>query len=347
MYTSAVFEIKNLKRQYGQGFLLDIPSLVIERGKSYGFVGPNGSGKSTLLRMLAFIDEPDEGTIRYHGNDSMGERGYVTEDRTIRVSVTMLLQEPYLLKRSVFENVAYGLRTRGMRRGLRERVYESLNMIGLNPETFSHRKWSELSGGESQRVALAARLVLKPEVLILDEPTASVDRVSAHLIKEAIKVVRKNYMSTLLIASHDLVWLHEVSDEILRMHEGLIMGSEEDNFITGPWSLEDDGLWSTTLHDGQQIRALKPPSPTSIALLNTVSTIVTTERPDHLSAQNILAGRLMHIYTFENSERVKLDIQVANLSLNATVTRAAVRALGLMPGLDVWVVFKASSLQWQ
>jgi tungstate transport system ATP-binding protein len=318
--------------------LLDIPSLIIERGKSYGFVGPNGSGKSTLLRMLAFIDEPDEGTIRFYEKDHTGDTGFLNVDRTRRASVTMLLQEPYLFKRSVFENVAYGLRARGMIKGLRERVNESLDMVGLDPGTFAHRKWSELSGGEAQRIALAARLALKPAVLLLDEPTASVDRVSAQLIKETIRVVRKEYMSTLLIASHDLVWLHEVSDEILRMHEGLIMGSEEDNFIPGPWSPEADG---------QRVRALKPPSPHSIALLNTTSTIVTTEHPDHLSAQNILSGRLMHMYTFENSERVKLDIQVTNLSLNATVTRAAVRSLGLMPGLDVWVVFKASSLLWQ
>ena len=74
MPTSAVYEILNLKRRYGQGFMLDIPSLTIERKKSYGLVGPNGSGKSTLLRILAFIDEPDEGTIRFHGDDRSEDR---------------------------------------------------------------------------------------------------------------------------------------------------------------------------------------------------------------------------------------------------------------------------------
>jgi tungstate transport system ATP-binding protein len=343
MPASTVYEIHELKRRYGQGFMLDIPSLVIDRGKSYGFVGPNGSGKSTLLRILAFIDEQDEGVIRFHE----GAADHSTELENENASVTMLLQEPYLFKRSVFENVAYGLRVRKVKRDVRERVNESLSMVGLDHRTFAHRKWSELSGGEAQRVALAARLVLRPSVLILDEPTASVDRMSAQLIKETINVVKKRFLSTLLIASHDLVWLHEVSDVILRMHEGLIVGSEEENYIPGLWNPEPDGLWSKTLADGQRIRALRPPSPHSIALLNATSTIVTTERPGHLSAQNVLTGRLVHMYTFENSESVKLDVQVADLSLNTTVTRAAVRSLGLMPGMNVWVVFKASSLQWQ
>jgi tungstate transport system ATP-binding protein len=345
--SSAAYEIRNLRHRYRQGFLLDIPSLTLDRDKSYGFMGPNGSGKSTLLRMLAFIDEPDEGSIHLHRNGFADTPLSRTEKREERAEVTMLLQEPFLLRRSVYENVAYGLRIRGQKREMREKVYEALNMVGLDPAVFAHRRSSELSGGEAQRVALAARLVLKPDILILDEPTASVDRVSAQMIREAIGRVRDTYRSTLLVASHDLVWLHEVSDEILKMHEGIIVGSEEDNFIPGPWSPGESGLWYTILADGRSIWALKPPSSNSIALLSTVSTIVTTKRPDHVSAQNVLSGRLVHMYTVENSERVELDVQVSDLSLNATVTRKAVGTLGLMPGMEVWVVFKASSLQWQ
>jgi molybdopterin-binding protein len=95
------------------------------------------------------------------------------------------------------------------------------------------------------------------------------------------------------------------------------------------------------------IRVLEPPTADSIALLTTTDIIVTTRRPEFFSTQNIFTGHLLHMYTLENTEKVKLDIQVANLSLSSTVTRAAVTSLGLMPGLDVWVVFKASSIQWQ
>jgi tungstate transport system ATP-binding protein len=349
----ALFEIQNLKRRYGDGFTLDIPSLTIEQGKAYGFVGPNGSGKSTFLRILASLDDPDEGQVLFHAETTRFRDPSRQSERKEHAQVTMLLQEPYLLKRSVFENIAYGLRVRGKRRNLRSRVHESLMMVGLEPHTFSHRKWSELSGGEAQRVALAARLILTPEVLILDEPTASVDRVSAQLIRETIKTIRRTHNTTLLIASHDMTWLHGVCDEILKMQEGRIMGSGEENILTGPWLPASNGLWEMKLPDGQRIRALPPPQMfpplenNAVALLDSTSIIVTTERPDHVSAQNILSGLLAHMYTFEHSERVKLDIQIADLSMTCSITRSAARSLGLLPGLGVWVVFKASSLSWQ
>ncbi len=347
MNNPILYEIKDLKRRYSGGFVLDIPYLEIKQGTSYGIVGPNGSGKSTLLRILAFIDKQDEGTVRFNKDAPSGDSAKTNEDRIKGATVTMLLQEPYLLKRSVFENIAYGLRVRGIRNNIRERVHESLRMVGLDPGTFVHRKWSELSGGEAQRIALAARLVLKPAVLILDEPTASVDRVSAQHIKETIGKVRRKYRTTLIIATHDLIWLHEVSDEIMKMHEGRLMGSAEENFITGAWSPAPDGLWSTRLSDGQCIVALRPTGEQHIALLDSTNIIITTERPDHMSAQNILSGRLMHMYTFEHSERVRLDIQVSDLSLICSITRKAARLLDLLPGMNVWVVFKASSLRWQ
>lgn len=347
-----MYEIQNLKRRYGDGFTLDIPSLAIEKGKAYGFVGPNGSGKSTLLRILASLDEPDGGRVLFHAETAQPRELSRQSEQQDRALVTMLLQEPYLLKRSVFENIAYGLRVRGIRRSLRSRVHEALMMVGLEPHTFSHRKWSELSGGEAQRVALAARLILTPEVLILDEPTASVDRVSAQLIRETIRTIRHAHNTTLLIASHDTTWLHGVCDEILKMQEGRIVGSGEENIFTGPWLLAPDGLWEMNLSDGQRIRALPPSemiphlTENAVALLDSTSIIVTTERPDHVSAQNILSGMLAHLYTFKHSERVKLDIQVAELPMTCSITRAAARSLGLLPGLDVWVVFKASSLSW-
>jgi tungstate transport system ATP-binding protein len=347
MNSNILYEIKDLKRRYGEGFVLDIPYLKFERDKSYGLVGPNGSGKSTLLRILAFIDRQDEGTLLFYENNSTVNSEGANFDQISSATVTMLLQEPYLLKRSVFENIAYGLRVRGVKKNIRERISESLYMVGLEPGIFSHRKWSALSGGEAQRVALAARLVLEPSVLILDEPTASVDRVSAQIIKETIRDVRMKYRTTLIIATHDLVWLHEVGDEILKMNQGRIIGSAEENFITGPWTSSPDGLWSTKLSDGQRIVALPPEEERQIARLDSTNIIITTGRPVHISAQNILSGRLVHMYTFEHSERVKLDVQVSELSLICSITRKAARSLGLLPGLEVWVIFKASSLQWQ
>ncbi len=161
MPTHPLYQIKNLKYRYGEHFELNMPELTIEQGASVGFAGSNGSGKSTLLRLLAFIEMPDAGDIRFNGAEMSKNNGGSKRD------VTMLLQEPYLLKRSVFENVAFGLKIRDDRKDLKGRVCAAMELVGMSPREFARRRWHELSGGEAQRIALAARLVLRPKVLIL------------------------------------------------------------------------------------------------------------------------------------------------------------------------------------
>ena len=175
----SIYHLKNIRHYYGQKKVLDIGDLDIRTGSITGLMGPNGSGKSTLLKMLAFALKPTEGRIFYKGRE---ESGFSPE---VRLKVTLLTQKPYLLKRTVFDNIIYGLKIRNDRHNLEERVKTALSKVGLDFQTFSHRKWHQLSGGEAQRVALAARLILKPEVLLLDEPIASVDTKSAELIRTA------------------------------------------------------------------------------------------------------------------------------------------------------------------
>jgi len=212
-----IYELENLRCSYKDKLVLDIPYLVIERGSSVGLVGRNGSGKSTLLRVLGFL-HPHEGTLKFCGNTNPN----VNEKR----KATLLLQEPFLLRRSVFENVAYGLR---MRRApfsdIKTRAEEALISVGLEPERFARRPWYALSGGESQRVALASRLVLDPEVLLLDEPTANIDDESSILIFNVLVKVKEKG-TTVIIASHDITWLNELinmdKDRILSMRGGKI-----------------------------------------------------------------------------------------------------------------------------
>jgi tungstate transport system ATP-binding protein len=160
---------------------LAVDRLDIGPASIVGLVGPNGSGKSTLLKLMAFI-------LRAHPRVHPVRRpiGASLFDESVRFQVTLLTQEPYLMKRTVFNNMAYGLKVRGIR--------ENPDPSGTrcpghgrsgSQMRFARRQWDELSGGEAQRVALAARLVLKPRVLLLDEPTASVDAASSDLIRSA------------------------------------------------------------------------------------------------------------------------------------------------------------------
>jgi len=213
--STPLINLFNIRQQYCGRTVLSIDRLGIEPGSIVGLAGPNGSGKSTLLRLLAFLESPASGTMTF-----MGEPVSIKPNGVHR-QVTLLVQEPYLLKRSVHANVAYGLKVRG-ESDITKRVNHSLEMVGLNPDSFSQRQWFELSGGEAQRVALAARLALKPKALLMDEPTASLDSQSATLIRQATLSARKEYGASLVIASHDMAWLNAVCDHIIHLEQGEI-----------------------------------------------------------------------------------------------------------------------------
>ncbi len=213
--SAPLIQLFNVCQRYSGRTVLCVDRLSIEPGSIVGLAGPNGSGKSTLLRMLAFLEAPSSGTLTF-----MGEPVSIKPNGVHR-HVTLLVQEPYLLKRSVHANVSYGLKVRG-EENVTDRVNHALEMVGLDPEKFSQRQWYELSGGEAQRVALAARLVLKPKALLMDEPTASLDGQSATLIRQAALAARKEYGASLVIASHDMAWLSAVSDHIVHLEHGEI-----------------------------------------------------------------------------------------------------------------------------
>ncbi len=210
-----LYELRNIVLSYSGQTVLDIPHLDIDEDSVLGIVGHNGSGKSTLLRLLAFLEDPDQGEIRFH------DRKASSREDHLRRRVTLLTQTPYLLKRTVFGNVAYGLRTRGSH-DHESAVCAALNMVGLPPKHFARRRWHQLSGGERQRVALASRLVLQPEVLLLDEPTSNLDIESTELARKAMLQARERWSTNLIVVSHDLEWLNQVSDRTLSMHRGRI-----------------------------------------------------------------------------------------------------------------------------
>lgn len=206
-----LYEAQNLVRRYGERVALRLPELRVRRGRVVALTGPNGSGKSTLLRMLAFLEKPDEGQLHFYG----------TEGVPPRHEATLLLQEPYLLKRSVYENVACGLRMRGQRDPrtlMDDKVFTALEEVGFDPHSVAQRQWRELSGGEKQRVSLAARLILRPLVLLLDEPTSNMDVRSAAAIHAAVRgAVTQG--TTVVIASHDTAWLQELEADSLKLGE--------------------------------------------------------------------------------------------------------------------------------
>jgi len=195
---------------------LAVEDFSVKKGDCVGFIGKNGSGKTTLLKIMALLLEPLKGEISIDGR--IIDYNNMLSDRR---KISMLLQNTLLLKRSVMENLLYPLKIRGMGIDIKK-VFSVLNSLNLNPEVFARRKWFELSGGEAKRVALAQRLIITPEILILDEPTANVDEETEDIMTDLIINLKNNHKTTILIASHDVLWLEGVANRKVFMKKGSI-----------------------------------------------------------------------------------------------------------------------------
>ena len=193
-----MYRLQSIRKCYGSNVALDIEELTIAEGRLYTLTGANGAGKSTLLSILAFLAPPTSGEIFYAGKRVDRDHGSVEEYRR---KVTLLHQSPYLFGGSVDDNVAFGLKVRGIRgEEQRRRIDEALDVVGLRG--FRDRKARELSGGEGQRVAMARALALKPEVLLLDEPLANIDRETTGLL-EAVIASLPAQGTTVVMTTHD------------------------------------------------------------------------------------------------------------------------------------------------
>lgn len=218
--STALYEAHNLVQRYNGREALNVPHLVIEQGETVFLTGPNGCGKSTLLRLLAFLERPAAGVLHFAG---------AAEGRK---EATLLLQDPYLLHMSVFNNVLLGLKFRNQRvghtpdqsAGMRQIFESCMKAAGFDdPWKFADRGPRELSGGERQRVALAARLALRPKVLLLDEPTANVDAASARALAVAIQTCKTNGI-TVVCATHDPALLRAIDAREIRLGTAWDMG---------------------------------------------------------------------------------------------------------------------------
>jgi len=336
-----VYHLSGIKKFYNRHPAVDIKELSLHAGSITGLVGPNGSGKSTLLNLLAFVDSPSNGTILFNG------RKAEPFSEAVRFRVSLLAQEPYLLKRSVFDNIAYGLK---LRRGDSSRypkqVNESLALVGLSPSEFSGRPWYRLSGGEAQRVALAARLVLKPEVLILDEPTASVDADSARQIMTCALTASREWGTTLVIASHDWKWLHEICGNVLQMFKGKIIGNGMENILFGPWNQGPNGFWEKALEDGQRIRVSTPPSPSSAAIIPQSFITLSSHAPALKQDEHVLKGVIAQLSLEPAISAVMVSIRAGSQIFTLQIPQEKARETALFPGQKMYISYPLSAVTW-
>lgn len=208
-----MLKIEKLKKVYGTTTILNGISLDINDGEIVSILGPSGSGKTTLLNCILGITEINDGKLIYQGKDitkvSMEERGF-----------NIVFQDYALFPNlNAYQNIVYGLRNKpGI--SSKAEVQEFIELLGLKEHL--DKSIDQLSGGQKQRVALARTMVMKPKILLLDEPLSALDGVIKESIKEKIKTIAREYKLTTIIVTHDPEEALTLSDRVLIMKDGNI-----------------------------------------------------------------------------------------------------------------------------
>lgn len=191
-----LLEVDGLRKTYGDRLLFEIERLTLERGKSYVVTGSNGVGKTTLLRILAGLESAELASYAFDGRKIP-----ISEISALAPAIVYMHQHPYLFQSSVAANIAFGLKGGGLSKAeIVRRVEAEMAWAGL--EAVAKVPPSRLSGGEKQRVALARARVLKPRLLLLDEPTANLDLTARQQVVDLIARMSDDN-NCVLVATHD------------------------------------------------------------------------------------------------------------------------------------------------
>ena len=221
-----MLKLQNIKKSFdGKEVLKDI-SIEVGDGEIVSILGPSGCGKTTLLNIILGLTNPDSGEINFNGEDitkvPMEKRGF-----------NIVFQDYALFPNlNAYQNITYGLKNKpGI--STQEEIDDFINLLGLKKHL--NKKIEQLSGGQKQRVALARTLVMKPKILLLDEPLSALDGVIKESIKERIKTIAKEFNLTIIIVTHDPEEALTLSDKVLIINQGKISqyGNPE-NIINEP-----------------------------------------------------------------------------------------------------------------
>ena len=328
----------------------------VERAEVFALIGPTGAGKTTLLRLLNLLDTPTSGKIYLNGQDT-------TKSRQLRLHIrrrmAMVFQKPVVFNSSVYENIAYPLKVRGCgRKEIQTRVEEMLEIIDL--KGYEKRRARTLSGGEAQRVALARAMIARPELLLLDEPTANLDPVSVSKIEEVLANTIREQKTTVIMATHDMSQGQRLADMIGVLMNGEILqiGSPSEifcspsnkdvaefvgveNILSGIISQKDGALVTINV-DGATIEAIS-----EFAIGDKIYVII---RPEDItftlaketsSARNVFQGEIARMTTVGQLVRIEAD---CGFPLLGVVTKRSAEELSLNLGKKIYTSFKATAV---
>ncbi|MFH1799035.1 MAG: ABC transporter ATP-binding protein [Candidatus Omnitrophota bacterium] len=334
-------EFKNITKKFSSNpFLLKIGSLKLCNENINVIVGTNGCGKSTLLNLIAGVDIPDKGSISFANN------GCCISKNELRGKRGFLTQGHYLFNMSVSENVALGLKIRKREKNeITSKVSEMLKILKINQ--LANRSIANLSGGERQRTAIAQTLVLEPQIILMDEPTANIDARNVFFIEELIKDMHKKYKPLVIITTHSFSQAYRISSDIISMSGGKIVDFTHENVFSGPAKEEEDGLKYMRIAGDKKI-VFSEEKITAACMREDLhiaidpDNIILSKNMVSSSARNHFKGRVSKIESCGSNVRLLIDI---GAPLYAVITKQSFAELGINLGMTIYASFKVNSVR--
>lgn len=347
---------ERLTRMYAGEAVVDVEMIDVRAGEVLAVLGPNGAGKSTLMRLLAGLEVPDSGRLLYRG------RAVTAGDPELRRAGAAVLQHPYLWRGTVAQNVEYGLRIRGVPQSESEsRVTQTLEMLGV--AQLRAAPVDTLSGGEAQRVALARALVIDPEILFLDEPTADLDVAVRRQLLEDLERIVGRAESAIVLITHDPAEAFALANRVSVIEGGRIVqtGTPTEVFeapatefvasftgaefmLRGRIEVVEDGALIVRLDSGQSLVAVGEgvPGDSVQVAYRPEDVVIGPPGAAATSARNRFDVTVERVRP--QGGLVRLRLGGDGLSLVALITRGAREDLGLEVGTRVVTQFKATAL---
>jgi len=335
------------------GFNLDKVSFNVEKGDYFILLGESGAGKSMLLEIIAGLVNPESGSIFLEGKDITRER---IQDRKIGLVFQDYAIFPHL---SVRENIAYSLHgTKLTHLQKKENVQSTAEQLGI--ADLLHRKPSTLSGGELQRVALARTMIQQPQLLLLDEPLASLDTLIKADLRSMLRKIHRNGQ-TILHVTHDYEEAISLGNKIAVIDNGKIIqeGTPEEvfrfpksefvahfvgvkNFFKGKLTRENKSTYAL-IDNRVRIRVETDEDAEEGYLAIRSEDIFLSKEMMQSSALNNFQGKVVEIIPASTGVEVILDI---GLRIHALVTRESINTLGIKEGSELWIHFKATAVRF-
>ena len=344
-------EVRDLCLDVGD-FELSGIGLKAEKGDYLALIGPTGSGKSLLLETIIGFYGPEKGRIILEGKD-------ITNFPPDMRQISIVYQDHVLFPHmDIFENIAYALRKKLRdKKQIEAEVKQIAGVLGIGE--LLHRKPATLSGGEKQRAAIARSLVVRPKLLLLDEPFSALDARTKEKLREMLKKAISEYSTTVLHVTHDFEDVWALANRVVVIRKGEVMqaGDPESVFkrpspdfvaeFLGTNVLKGcvkalEGKLTVVEAEGMKIYSSDPAEPgKGVTVSIRPEEIILAREALESSARNTVQGRVSGV--FKKEHLVVVEVEIGNAEIKAVITPTSCEMLGLEPGREIYAVFKASN----